>query len=309
MKRLILATTLPLLLIPALASAKKVEISEISANSTLTDKEKGVVYEAANMLNDNAADMWIEGEGSAGLGKYVGVKFDSEVEVAKVRIWPGCFIDDDFWKRHNRVKDIEFKFPDFTSQRVTLKDSMEPQWVEFDEPKKLNNVKIYLRAVYNGTTWNDTPITKLEFFDTEGLVSPIEGLTAKASSEYKDEDNAYAASKAVDGWMDSHWVEGGDTGAGETLDIDLGGTHAVKKFGISTGFDATDSFFEGANRASKVTLAFSDGTTKSFDLADKQGLQVFDVSANASSVKVTIDSVIKGKTSNDLYIGEVRFWK
>jgi hypothetical protein len=308
MKRLIL-TAAALLLLPTAVHAKKVDIKEISANSTLTDKEKGIVYSADKMLNDNVADMWIEGEGSSGLGKYVGVKFDGDVEVAKIRIWPGCFVDKDFWGRHNRIKDLEFKFPDFTSERITLEDTMEPQWIELKEAKTLNNVKIYLRAVYEGSTWNDTPITKIEFFDKGGVVEPIEGLKATASSEYDDEEGSYKVSKAVDGWLDTHWVEGGASGEGEWIDVDLGGSKTVKKFGISTGFDATDSFFEGANRAASVTLTFSDGSTKDIALEDKQGLQMFDLGVTTSTVKVTIKKVVKGKTTDDLYIGELRFWQ
>ncbi len=308
MKRLLL-TTLALCLLPVAAQAKKLDVKELSANSTLTDKEKGIVYSADKALNDNVADMWIEGEGSSGLGKYVGVKFDGEVEVAKIRIWAGCFIDQEFWERHNRIQDLEFKFPDFSSERVTLKDVMEPQWIELKEPKTLDNFKIYLRAVYAGNTWNDTPITKIEFFDKEGEISAVENLKVTASSEYKDEANAYAASKAVDGWMDTHWVEGGASGEGESLSIDLGGSKSLKRFGISTGFDATDSFFAGANRASAVTLTFSDGSSEDFALEDRQGLQTFELGHTTSTVKVTVKSVVKGKTTDDLYIGEVRFWQ
>ena len=308
MKRLIL-TTLMLLLLSATAQAKQLEIKEISANSTLTDKEKGIVYSADKMLNDNVAEMWVEGEGSSGLGKYVGVKFNGEVEVAKIRIWAGCFIDEEFWGRHNRIKDVEFKFPDFTSERVTLKDTMEPQWIELKEPKKLDNFKMYLRAIYAGSTWNDTPITKIEFFDKDGVEAPIEGLKATASSEYPDEDNLYSVKNAIDGWLDTHWVEGGETGQGEWIDVDLGGSKTVKTFGISTGFDTTDSFFAGANRAATVTLSFSDGSSRDYTLEDRKGLQTFDVGVTTSKVKVTFKEVIKGKTSNDLYIGELRFWQ
>jgi hypothetical protein len=308
MKRLLLPT-LGLLLLPVAAQAKKLDVQEITANSTLTDKEKGIVYSADKMLNDKVAEMWVEGEGSSGLGKYVGVKFAEPVEVAKIRIWAGCFIDEDFWKRHNRIQDLEFKFPDFTSERITLKDTMEPQWITLKEPKTLDNLKIYLRAVYEGSTWNDTPITKIEFYDKEGLVSPIEGLKAKASSEYASEDSSYSADKAVDGWMDSYWVEGGGSGEGESIEVDLGGSKHVKRFGISTGYDETDSFFQGANRAAQVTLTFSDGSTKDITLADQEGLQVFDVDATTSTVKVTIKKVIQGKSHDDLYVGEIRFWQ
>ena len=297
------------LLVPGLAFAKQLPVQELTANSTLTHKETGVVYEASKALNDNVADMWIEGEGSAGLGKYIEANFGGEVEVASFRIWPGCFIDAEFWGRHNRIKSIELKYPDFTSERIDLEDKMEAQVIKLKEPKTLSKVKIYLRATYAGNTWNDTPITKIEFFDRGGIESPIEGFKLTASSEYPDEDNLYAAALAGDGWLDSHWVEGGDTGEGEWLMADFGGSKTVARFGISVGFDTTDSFFAGANRAGRVTLTFSDGSTRDLKLEDKKGLQTFDLGVTTSSVKVTFHDIIKGKTNNDLYVGELRFWQ
>ncbi len=297
------------LLVPGLAFAKQLPVAELSSNSTLTHKETGVVYEAGKALNDNVADMWIEGEGSAGLGKYVEAKFDGDVEVAGFRIWAGCFIDKEFWERHNRIKSIELKYPDFTSERIELEDKMEPQFIKLKEPKTLSKVKIYLRATYDGNTWNDTPITKLEFFDKGGIEAPIEGFKVSASSEYPDEDHAYAPALAGDGWLDSHWVEGGETGEGEWLMAEFEGDQTISKFGISVGFDTTDSFFAGANRAGRVTLTFSDGSNKEFKLEDKKGLQTFDLGVSTQSVRVTFHDIIKGKTNNDLYVGELRFWK
>ena len=94
----------------------------------------------------------------------------------------------------------------------------------------------------------------------------------------------------------------------DTITVDLGGSKSLSKFAITTGFDTTDGLFQGNNRAGKVTLAFSDGSTQKFDLADSRGLQVFDLKpVTASKVKVTFSGIRKGKTTDDLYIGEVRF--
>ena len=308
MKRFLPLTVALILALPAGASAKRLDVKEITSNSVLTDAEKGVVYAADNMLDEQVATMWVEGEGSSGLGKYIQVKFDGEVELAKIRIWGGCFIDQEFFERHNRLAQIELKFTDFTSQKFDITDEMAPQWLELEEPKNVDSFKIYLRRVHEGNTWNDTAISQIQFFDKAGPQEWIEGTSATASSEYPDENHAYGAAFAVDGWMDTHWVEGGGSGDGEFLDVDLGGSKSLTKFAISTGFDATDGLFQGSNRAGKVTLTFSDGSTQKFDLADQRGLQVFDLKpVTASKVKVTFSGVRKGKTNDDLYIGEVRF--
>ena len=298
-----------LLLVPALAQAKRLDVAEMKSNSVLTDNEKGVVYGPELMLEDKVGSMWVEGEGNAGLGKYVEAVFDGEVELSRIRLWAGCFVDKEFWERHNRVRIVELKYPDFTSEKIELKDTMAPQWLELAEPKTLSKVKIYLRAVYEGNTWNDTPITKIQFFDSEGPEEEVEGLSATASSTYEDEDDAYAAQLAVDGWLDTHWVEGGGTGDGEFLDIRLPATKKLHRFAIAVGNDVTESFFQSHNRAKRVTLSFSDGSSQSFSLKEKRGLQEFELSSvRTNSVKVTFGAVVRGKSTNDLYVADVRFW-
>ena len=298
------------LTVPVSASAKQIPIKEITSNSVLTDAEKGIVYGADKMLDQQVSTMWVEGEGSAGLGKYIEVKFDGPVEVSKIRIWGGCFVDDEWFHRHNRVAQLELKYPDFTSEKFEVKDEMTPQWLELAEPKTLEKVKIYLRRVHEGNTWNDTAISQIQFFDKEGPTGLVEGTSATASSEYPDEEHAYGPHLAVDGWLDTHWVEGGASGDGEFLDVDLGGSQDLTSFAISVGYDATESFFKGSNRAGKVVLTFSNGSSQTFTLADERGLQTFDLKPVTSSrVKVTFKAIRKGTTNDDLYVGEVRFFE
>ena len=308
-KSIIIAISLSLLSLSA-AQAAQLPIAEISSNSVLKDKDKGIVYGPSNMLDQQSATMWVEGDGNAGLGKYISVKFGSEVSLSQFRIWAGCFLDADFWKRHNRVKALELKFPDFTSERVELKDVMEPQLITLKETKQVSSVKIYLRDFYKGSTWNDTAITALEFFDAKGPESYIEGTDASASSHYPDEDNLYVASKAVDGWLDTHWVNGPGSGADDHIEVELGSPRSLSAFGISMGNGATESFFKGSNRASGIELRFSDGSTQSFKLVDKPEMQRFELKpVRSSSVRVSFSGIIKGASNDDLYVGELRFWE
>ncbi|HCP45574.1 MAG TPA: hypothetical protein DIU15_06010 [Deltaproteobacteria bacterium] len=306
----LITLALNLVLVPAPTWAGELQVKEITASSVLRDKEKGITYGPEQMLDQHSSTMWVEGEGSAGLGTYLSVKFDGEVELKKIRIWAGCFLDKEFWGRHNRIKAVEIKFPDFTnSGRLELEDKMEPQWLVLPEVKRVSSLKIYIRDFYKGSTWNDTPITAIQFFDSKGQEGPVEGLSASASSVYTDDYGSYDAQKAVDGWLDTYWIEGGASGVGEFLDLKLKSQQTLKRFGISVGNGETESFFRGANRASSVTLRFSDGSTQSFKLSDKPELQVFEMAqVTTSTIRLTIDKVIQGSSNNDLYVGEVRFW-
>jgi hypothetical protein len=298
------------LLAPTLAQAKELLPTTVTSNSVEKDAEKGIIYEAAHMLTDKVGEYWNEAEGNAGLGKYFEVVFNDKVEVAKVRIWPGVFLDEEFWGRHNRIKMLEFKYPDFTSEKFELEDKMEPQWLTLAEPKTLDKVKVYLRGVYDGSTWNATTVTKIQFFDKGGPDDqPVEVKATSGSSVY-DDDKDYGADKAFDGWLDTWWVEGGDTGDGEWVQAAFDAPKTLRRFSISAGFDQTESFFAGSNRAGKVTLTFSDGSSKDFTLADKAGPQEFELGGvTTSSVRATFGKIIKGKTANDLYIGDIRFWE
>ena len=302
---LLFALAATLFATPALA--KQHVPSSIDANSVLVDAEKGITYGADNLTDQMRNSVWVEGEGSAGLGKYISVKFDGDVELAKVRIWGGSFVDKEWWTRHNRVHELEFKFPDFTSERVALEDKMEAQWITLKEPKTVSSLKIYLRSVFQGSTWNDTAISELQFFDAAGLESVVEPTGAGASSVYGD-DKDYAGDMAVDGWLDTWWVNGEGSGKGETLEVDLGGTKSLSKFDISTGFDSSKSFFEGSNRVAQVKLHFDGAGTQTFDIKDQSGLQSFELTpVSTSKVKVEFSEVVKGKSHDDLYVGELRF--
>ena len=305
--RLSVLAPLAALALASTASAGEVPIQEVNSNSVLVDREKGITYAAENMLTGKAGEMWVEGEASSGLGKYIEVKFDGEQEIHSFTIFAGCFVDEDFWKRHNRIHQIELKYPDFTSEKIDLADKMEGLHVKLAAPKTVSKVKIYLRSVHNGSTWNDTPITRLQFWD-KGGPAELTGLKAVATSEYPDEDNAYAASKAVDGWDDTYWVNGAGDGTGESITVALPAGSTVSKFGIATGWGDTDSFFKGNHRVAEVRVT-AGAVDKTFALADTPDLQVFDLGFTADSVKVTFTKITKGGSHDDLYVGELRFWR
>lgn len=304
----LVAASVITLALASTAAAAEIQVKEVTSNSVLVDREKGITYAAGNMLTTKAGEMWVEAEASSGLGKYVRVEFDGDQEVHSFRIFAGCFVDLDFWQRHNRIAMVELKYPDFTSEKIELDDKMEGLLVKLAEPKTVSWIKIYLRQVHNGSTWNDTPITRLQFFDKDGPTE-LAAIGATATSEYEDEEHTYAVSKAIDGWDDTYWVNGDGDGKGESITVDLGGSKKMSRFGIAMGFGDTESFFKGSNRVSEVQLTFSDGSSRTITLKDTADLQVFDVDATTSTVKVTFTKVIKGGAHDDLYVGELRFWK
>ena len=81
-----LALTAAASLLAVPATAKQLTPVSIDANSIYVDAEKGITYGPEKLIDQMRNELWIEGEGSAGLGKYISVKFDGEVELALAQL-------------------------------------------------------------------------------------------------------------------------------------------------------------------------------------------------------------------------------
>ena len=122
--------------------------------------------------------------------------------------------------------------------------------------------------------------------------------------------DSYKAVNVQDGLADSAWCEGdaGD-GIGQWLEADFGGTQKVSKLTWINGNAASFPLFMKGNRATDVTLTFSDGSTEKLS-AVKSSIRATEVTFPAhstSSVRITFDAIAKGKEFNDLCVSEAYF--
>lgn len=299
------------------ASGGELRVKSVKANSTLPDKD-GESYAETNVLDDKAGTYWAEGKPDAGMGTMFTVNFDGQVTLSKIKVWNGCWQTADLWKRMYRVKEIELKYPDFTYERLTIPDGQEPQVISLKEPKKLDNVKLVIKGVYDGTTFQDTAISEIRFLD-DSPSALVGGAQASASSELPPEkDNldlkAYAAVKATDGFVDTYWCEntpgkgGPGQGIGEWLRVDLGSAVAVKTMRIAIGNGFDQKSFVHNSRPLVLKAEFSDGSVRELTLEDRPGLQDVDLGGKSLSwVKLTIVKVAEGTRWNDTAIAEVQF--
>jgi len=293
-----------------LAHAGVVDVATVSASRTLPDDE-GVSYAETNTTDHKQSTVWVEGDTTgSGLGDWIEFDFGGDVELTSFRIWNGNFYSYDFWNRHNRIKEIELTFSDGSKQMITLADEMAPELVTLEKPVKTSSVKMKIKGIYRGTTFNDTVISEIVFYDKrdDGRV-PVKGYNA--SSVYPaDADGNYDPKNLGDGAVDSLWCEGvedGD-GTGEWVELKFSGTQQISKLELVNGNAYNIMYFMKGNRATEMKLAFSDGSTQTVAVKGSPSKQTIPLTpVSTSGVKMTFTAVQTGKEFNDLCIAEAVF--
>jgi hypothetical protein len=305
----------PLALAACLASAPAVagvvSVSSVDASSTEPDAD-GVSYAAKNLTDGKQSTAWFEGDDGSGLGSFVTLDLGGEKTITGLQVWNGFWYTSDFWQRHNRAKEIEVFFSDDSQQSFTLDDDMKPSVLTFDKPVKTSSVKVKIKAIHRGNTFNDTGISEIQVLEAaSGEVVAAKGYSA-SSSYAADADGDYEPDNLADGILDSMWCEGvkdGD-GTGEWVEFDFGGPQQVSRLRLNNGNAFSFGMFMKANHARSATLKFSDNTTETVALKGSFMEQTVSFAPRTTSkVRVTFDEVKQGKEFNDLCVSEAVFLK
>ncbi len=293
------------------AHAGSLKVADSSAKTT-SGEANGLTYDAKNLRDGKQSTVWMEGEDGSGLGSYVQLDLKEPAVVTSVRIWNGNWYSYDFWTRHNRAKEIDLEFSDGRKQKVELKDEKLPETVQVDSPAKVEWVKLTVRSVHKGNTFNDTAISEVQLI---GDVSPapVSASAYRTSTAYpEDADGNYAGANVADEIKDSMWCEGvkdGD-GVGEWIEVDFGAAKTVSKLSILNGNGTSFAYFKKVNSIGTATLTFSDGSTEKIEVKAMPLPQNITFAPHSTStVRLTVDTVNKGTDFNDLCISELHFYE
>lgn len=291
------------------AHAGVAKVASIEASSTEPPAE-GVTYAAKNLTDGKQGSAWFEGEEGSGLGAYVTLDLGGDKTITGLQIWNGYWFSYDFWERHNRAKEIEVTLSDDSKHTFSLNDEMKPQTVSFDKPVTTSSVKVKIKQIHRGNTFNDTGISEIQVLTNESG-GVVQGKGFAASSSYPaDGDGDYEPDNIADGILDSMWCEGnkeGD-GTGEWVEVDFGGSKTVSKLRINNGNAFSFGMFMKANHAKQVELKFSDGSTETVALKGTFMEQTVSFPAKTTSkVKLKFVEVKQGKEFNDLCVSEATF--
>lgn len=288
------------------AEAAVVKPTTWSSSSSAPGSD-GVSYDIKNVADARQSSPWVEGDEGSGLGSWVQADFGGEKTITGFTVWAGVWYTQEYWARYNRPKLLVVEFSDGTSQEVTLADEFKPQTITFPAAKKTSSVKLKVKGIHSGNTFNDTGLSEIVFHD--GAPSPhLPVKSYKVSSTFPaDGDGNYEPVNTADGILDSMWCEGNKTGDGtnEWIELELGGSESVSKLVLRNGNAYSFPYFMKSNRATAATLTFSDGATEAVVLKDSISEQTITFPAHTtSSVRVTFTAVKKGSEFNDLCISE-----
>jgi hypothetical protein len=140
--------------------------------------------------------------------------------------------------------------------------------------------------------------------------------SASASSVYpSDRWGTYHAWSAIDGRVESPWVEGAaGSGIGEWITLTFPGTVEVWGIGLDVGYDRDVDIFYANNRIKRATFVFSNGERVTLDSSDTRGVQMVHLARAPSPniettyVKMVIEEVYPGSRYDDTCLGEIEVW-
>jgi hypothetical protein len=284
------------------ALAAVVKPAAVEASSTLAAAE-GVTYDAKHLLDSKQSTVWVEGvEGASGIGTTVTLSFLAPTTVAAIRIWNGNWYTQDFWIRHNRVKEVEIAFSDGSKETVTLKDEKVPELVTFAKPVTTTSVRLRIKSIYRGSTFNDTVISEIQLLD--GRPDSIVKVKSWKDSTHlpEDGDGSYEPPNMWDGVLDSMWCESAEgDGTGEWVEFDFGSPQQISKVRLVNGNAYDLMWWMKSNRVTQAELAFSDGSTQNIAVKNSIREQTIEFSpVRTRSVRFTVTGVKRGKeAAND----------
>jgi hypothetical protein len=269
-----------------------------------------VSFAAGNAIDGRVGSSWIEGEASAGLGEWIEFSFGEEVPLTRIELYNGNWDSRDFFQRHNRIKSVQVKFSNGSSEKYELADKMERQTIALKAPVRTRSVRFVLKEVYAGTTFNDTSLSEVLFFNDQSG-STVDNIKARATSALAaDRDATYIAPNLFDGILDTQWCEGRkDAGVGEMLTLTLPKPTVIKELRILNGVAVTEETYKKNNRVTKFKIDLGPGGVQEAAVADQFGSFVtipVNASKPAATVKLTVLETAAGSSFNDTCLSEIQ---
>lgn len=290
------------------ADAAPVPISSVTAKSQYS--VGSVTYPATN-VKDKKSKPWFEGDPGSGVGSWIEVDLGATKTVTKLAVFAGDWQSGTSWKQANRPKELEVKWSDGTTEVWTLVDEMRMQVFTPSSPKSTSTIRLKVNQIFNGSAFPDTAISELMVWDDTADPNPSIRQVTASSEAPADADGSYVAAQAADGIQDTFWCEGNKTGdgTGETLEFVFDKAVTVSSASVISGMCCDIAGIGKGNGATRVTLTFSDGSSQTADIKRSVVANKIAISPprTTSSVKLRIDTVVKGTDFDDACISEVSF--
>lgn len=142
----------------------------ITASSTLPSDAPGVTYGTANLVDNDNATCWAEGNSGTGVNDWVKFTFQNDFQVTKLSVIPGLLKmdgDKDRWLQNGRLKTVNVIFDGGVQVSHTFQDEKTYQDITLTGPVKTRTVTVVIVDVYPGqsdSTWTasqDTSVSEM----------------------------------------------------------------------------------------------------------------------------------------------------
>lgn len=139
-------------------------ISSVTATSHLEEPQYGFSHTADNLIDGTLANAWVEGISGQGEGESVTLWLSGAYRVSGFTINAGYQKSESTYNNNSRPAVLEATFSDGTELDITLRDYNGQQVVEFPYPVSTSSIRLTIRSVYPGTTYQDTVISEIALF-------------------------------------------------------------------------------------------------------------------------------------------------
>ena len=136
----------------------------LSVSSQLTGKS-GTVYGAAFLNDGDISTPWEEGVEGDGIGEQITYEPEAGTKLQVIRIYPGNGRSDKAFQENNRPKTITLEI-DGKKQALNFDDAGYFYTFSSKKPVTAKQVKLIIDSVYQGSKWQDTCISEVEFYGT-----------------------------------------------------------------------------------------------------------------------------------------------
>jgi hypothetical protein len=129
--------------------------------SSVRAPQFGNAYGVGNLFSNTPGEAWVAGKPGPGVGEWITIDFNELRLVKAVIVRNGYQKSSDIFRKNSRVRRLRLVFSQGETQTLTLLDSMDLQTIALDPPVGAYWVQFIIDAVYPGSAYSDTAISKL----------------------------------------------------------------------------------------------------------------------------------------------------
>lgn len=147
----------------AFQDAKMIKLTAKEVKSSSESDSTDNYHGSNNLIDDSIDTYWQENEENSGIGQTITFDFNGPAIVNGMSIVNGNQTSSNAYYEDNRVASFEvFNDPEIV---VNIDDTSDEQYIIFENPIRVDEIILKIQSVYDGTTYNDTCITQITFYE------------------------------------------------------------------------------------------------------------------------------------------------